>query len=398
MTCSQLSRMTNAVLLLRRSNSAASPPTFNAATSVSTTSSGVAAVSSLANQTPPGATPSDELSLRPTEIATAVLPTPPGPTISTSRPSASRSAIAATSVSRPTRSAEIDGRFPAGLSGPRPRAVEEGTPSAGSWTRIWCSSCCSCTSRVEAELVGQPVPGSLVRRQRIGLAAVAVQGDHQQRPQALAQRMLADESFELADHLARGAEVEPCRELVLDETETDLLEAGTVRDDPVAITGGGQDLAPEQRQRRRARLQRSGRVAGASKRCGLFGEAEHLERIDRARVDLQRVTGTRPRHQRGVAQRPAQPGHLRLQHVARRADGLVSPEILDQPARCGPSHRPRGRDEPALRSSCHAGRGCAHRRGAARRHRALTPRSLPTGYARGFRDSAVSGVPPTLHP
>ena len=34
------------------------------------------------------------------------------------------------------------------------------------------------TSRVEAELVDQAVPGSLVRRQRIGLAAVAVQGDH----------------------------------------------------------------------------------------------------------------------------------------------------------------------------------------------------------------------------
>ena len=100
-------------------------------------------------------------------------------------------------------------------------------------------------SRVEAELVGQPVPGPLVRRQRIGLAAVAVQGDHQQRPQALAQRMLADEPFELADHLARGAEVEPRRELILDETETDLLEAGTVRDDPVAITGGGEDLAVE---------------------------------------------------------------------------------------------------------------------------------------------------------
>ena len=49
-----------------------------------------------------------------------------------------------------------------------------------------------------------------------------------------------------------------------------------------------------------------------------------------ARVDLQRVTGTRPRHERGVAERPAQPGHLRLEHVACRADGLVSPEVLDQ--------------------------------------------------------------------
>jgi len=83
--------------------------------------------------------------------------------------------------------------------------------------------------------------------------------------------MLADESFELADHLARGAEVEPGGELVLDETEMDLLEAGTVWDDPLAVTGGGEDLAAEQRQRSRARLQHGGGVTGASKRGGLSG-------------------------------------------------------------------------------------------------------------------------------
>ena len=55
MTCSQLSRITNAGRPLSRSTRAASPPvTFNAAINVSTTSSGVVAVSSLAKQTPPG--------------------------------------------------------------------------------------------------------------------------------------------------------------------------------------------------------------------------------------------------------------------------------------------------------------------------------------------------------
>ena len=57
--------------------------------------------------------------------------------------------------------------------------------------------------------------------------------------------MHAHERFELADHLAGGAEIEPGRELVLDETETDLLETGPVRDDPVAVTGAGEDLAAE---------------------------------------------------------------------------------------------------------------------------------------------------------
>ena len=190
MTCSQLSRMTNAGLLLSRSNSAASPPTFNAATNVSTTSSAVAAVSSRANQTPPGPTPSDALSARPVAIATAVFPTPPGPTISTSRSCASRSDTAATSASRPTSSADIDGRFPARrvrarALGPPSRA----TPSDGVVDQDLLLELLQLQSRVEAELVGQPVPDPLVRRQRVGLAAVAVQGDHQQRPQALAQRM-----------------------------------------------------------------------------------------------------------------------------------------------------------------------------------------------------------------
>jgi hypothetical protein len=61
---------------------------------------------------PPAPTRFNTLSRRPTAIATAVLPTPSGPTISTSRSPASRSDSAASSVSRPTSSADIDGRFP----------------------------------------------------------------------------------------------------------------------------------------------------------------------------------------------------------------------------------------------------------------------------------------------
>ena len=78
--------------------------------------------------------------------------------------------------------------------------------------------------------------------------------------------MHAHERFELADHVAGGAEIEPGGELILDEPETDLLEAGAVRDDPVAVTGAREDVALEHGQRRRARLERGGRVAGAPKR------------------------------------------------------------------------------------------------------------------------------------
>ena len=64
--------------------------------------------------------------------------------------------------------------------------MEDGTPSARVVDQDLVLELLQLTSRVEAELVCQPVPGPLVRRKGIGLAAVAVQRDHQQRPQALA--------------------------------------------------------------------------------------------------------------------------------------------------------------------------------------------------------------------
>ncbi len=123
-TCSQLSRITTAPPL-SRSISAGSPPvTPVAAISMSRTSSAVVAPSSRASHTAPG-------SVRPVAIATAVFPIPPGPTISTSRCSSSRAASAAISASRPTSSADSDGRFPAAAR------------SAGSCLRIWAWSCCN---------------------------------------------------------------------------------------------------------------------------------------------------------------------------------------------------------------------------------------------------------------
>ena len=222
----------------------------------------VAAVSSLANQTPPGATPSDELSLRPVAIATAVLPTPPGPTISTSRSPASRSDRAATSVSRPTSSADIDGRFPAGVSGPSARTVRRGDAERRVVDQDLLLELLQLRSRVEAELVGQLVPDPLVRRQRIGLASGPVQRGDQQLPQALLERVRRHGRFQLADHVADVAEPQPRRELGLDELHPRLFEPGPVRVDPVAVAGGRQHIAAEQRQRRRAQVGGAAVVAG----------------------------------------------------------------------------------------------------------------------------------------
>ena len=122
---------------------------------------------------------------------------------------------------------------------------------------------------------------------------------------------------------------------------------GHGRDDPFAITGGGEDLAAEQRQRRRGRLQHGGGVAGASKRWACRpGGAPRAQRP--RRVDLQRVAGTRPRHQAGSpsARRNRDTFVCSTLRPCRRPGQPRDPRST---CRCGPSHRPRGRDDQHFR-------------------------------------------------
>ena len=163
--------MTTAVDTLSRSKRAASPPTTsNAAINVSMTSFGVDAVSSRANQTPPGTATFDAIRSRPVAIATAVLPMPPGPTISTSRSAPSRSDEGG-DLRLPTD--ELSDRSTAGC---RPRVVIGRVPARGPAERGVVDQDLSLEllqlrPGVEAELVGQLVPDPLVRGQRVGLAA-----------------------------------------------------------------------------------------------------------------------------------------------------------------------------------------------------------------------------------
>ena len=151
---------------------------------------------------------------------------PPGPTISTSRSVCSSSARAAISASRPTSSADSDGRFPV-AAGARSAAVvvedlllELPQPRPG----------------IEAELVGEQGPDPLVGRQRVGLAARSVQRGDQQLPQALPVRVGRDGRLQLADHVV--AEPQAGRELGLDELHPRLLEPCAVGGGPVAGRSG----------------------------------------------------------------------------------------------------------------------------------------------------------------
>ena len=133
--------------------------------------------------------------------------------------------------------------------GRRRRSGPRASSSAGSWARIAASEALELRARVEAEVLDQRVAGAPERVQRVGLAARAIEREHQLRVQALAVRVLGGERLELGDDVAVAAE----REVVLDPL-LERVEAGAL--DPVRLAGGraeqervGQRRAAEQRQR-----------------------------------------------------------------------------------------------------------------------------------------------------
>ena len=151
------------------------------------------------------------------------------------------------------------------------------------------------------------------------------------RPQAFAQRVLAEQPFELGEQLGAAAEVDPGGRLVLEQAEPDLLQTCPVGMEPLAVAGVDQDLAPEQAERLGGRLQRRGGVAGASCRGRGRGQADHPEGVDPAGVERKGVAAVAAADQGRLAEGPPQLGHLRLQGVLARAGGGGPPQVVDQP-------------------------------------------------------------------
>jgi hypothetical protein len=114
-TCSRLSSTRRSLFALKKasrppSDAVAAPSVRpNVRATVDTTTAGVVATERSTNQTPSGKAPSDARD-RATVVASLVFPTPPGPTIVTSRTSGWRSCSRRTSSSSPRPwSGEVSG-------------------------------------------------------------------------------------------------------------------------------------------------------------------------------------------------------------------------------------------------------------------------------------------------
>ena len=79
-------------------------------------------------------------------------------------------------------------------------------------------------ARIEAEFLRQPFPCLGVHVQRVGLPTSSIRGEHELADKAFTQRLLGDESPQLAGELVVAAEREVHFHAILDRAPPQLLE------------------------------------------------------------------------------------------------------------------------------------------------------------------------------
>ena len=139
--------------------------------------------------------------------------------------------------------------------------------------------------RLEPELVAQPVAEVVRGAQRLGLPARAVEREHQLAAEPLAQRMIDEERFELADDLFVVADPQLGVDARLDRDDVQLVEPDRLRPDPFRVGELGErraaPLAERGVERRRAR--RTDRIRGGACAVGeLALEAAGVDEVRRA--------------------------------------------------------------------------------------------------------------------
>ena len=184
--------------------------------------------------------------------------------------------------------------------------------------------------RLQAELLQQQLPDLAVGLEGLGLAAAAVQGEHELAAEPLAQRMLADQALQLADELAAGAKSQVGLDPFLQADQAQLVEPGDLGLGEGLVAEVGQGRSPPQLQ---GQPQGLGGLGGGAVGQGLASLGE--QPLEAAQVDLvgegAEQVARRPRHQPPLGQRPPQPRHGRLERVGRARRGVLPPQLQQDP-------------------------------------------------------------------
>ena len=192
--------------------------------------------------------------------------------------------------------------------------------------------------RFEAEVVRQPPARVGVRGERVGLAATAVEREHELRAQRLAQRVVGHERLQLADHVRLAAE----REVGVDPRshahQAQVIEALGLADGELLVADVLQRRAPPEAERVGQQPAR-GRVIAAGERVAALGgqSLEPLRIHGVGTVEAERVPVRAP-DDRLLAQDAAEARHDELERIGGMGGQAVAPQRLDRDVR---RHDPR---------------------------------------------------------
>ena len=314
----------------RRRTSTASAPAEPTAPSVAAiapaTASGSRTAASSTSQAP-----SRYSGCRVAAVSTArrVLPAPPGPINVTSRRVLVTSTSRARSSSRPTnvvrRRAQIADR-----PGRDSRATILGRRVEGrilgEHPRL---ELLQARARIEAELFDQRRTSLAERPQRIGLAAGAVQRQHQQLPQPLPQRVALAQRLQLPRHIAMAAQRQIGLDPGLDRGQRQLVQPRPLTERELGVGELDQRLVATQRERGVQRPRRRRRIAGHELAASLGDETLEADDVEIVGRDRERVAGI-GRHDLRRTERPPQLRHRRLERVGRIARRRVAPQVGDE--------------------------------------------------------------------
>lgn len=188
---------------------------------------------------------------------------------------------------------------------------------------------------LEPELVVEELPRAPVDVKALGLAAAAVEGEHQLRPEALTVRVVGDQRLELGDEAEVSGERELGVDPLLDRCETELLQPlGFDPRKSLELEIGERPPTPELLGC--AERDRCGGWIAAGKRLAAFrGQPLEPLQVELPRLDPEQVAG-RPRDQTGLvrrqrAQELAKPRDVVVEGVLGRVQALVGEELADQP-------------------------------------------------------------------
>ena len=184
-------------------------------------------------------------------------------------------------------------------------------------------------ARLDPELLGERAPRLVVGLERLGVAARAVEGEHQLATRSLAQRLLGDQGFELRNHGVDIAQRELRLGALLAHCQHELFERGQ---------RGIRERSLGEVVERRPAPQRERLVEAAPRAFRVFiGEVltaaveQSLAACDvgRAGIDVEQVPG-RARDD-DVAERAPQMRHVAVQRGDRRVGRLLAPHALYEP-------------------------------------------------------------------